>query len=261
MTQAVEKIELLARSEHRVRILELLCEHRKMANHELRDHFSASRTTVGRNLTVLEEQGWIHRTNGDCEITRHGELVAEQFRDLVETVRLADRLEPFLRWVPEGSLDLDLRLLADAEVLLPKPGDSWAMVNRHVAVISETRDDRAILPVTGLHAMEAVHRKVVHGDARTELVAEPNIVETFQSNPDYAPLYEEMVDTGQFEIRVYDGEVPYYLGLLDTTVQIGVDEDGDPRAMVETQNEAVADWAVDVYEEYKRQSEPIHSVH
>ncbi len=261
MNEAVEQIEFLARSEHRVRILDLLCEHGRLTNHELRDHFSASRTTVGRNLAALEEKGWIRRTNGECEIARHGELVTEKFSDLMETVRLVDRLEPFVKWVPDGALDLDLRLLADAEILLPKPGDSWAMVNRHVSIISETSHDRVIIPVTGLHAMEALHRKIVHGDARVEAVAEPNIAEVFQSNPDYSSLFEEMVDTGRFEVRVYDGDIPYYLGLLDETVQIGVDEDGEPRAMVETENEAVADWAASIFEEYKRHSEPLQVVH
>jgi predicted transcriptional regulator len=260
MTEAVEKIEFLARSAHRIRILDLLREHGKLPNHELRDHFNASRTTVGRNLAALEDQGWIRRTNSTCEITRHGELVAEAFGDLVDTVEVTNSLESFMQWVPEGSLDLDLQHLADADIVLAKPGDPWAMVNRHVAAISETSDDQAMLPVTGLHAMEAIHRKIVSGDARTELVAEPSIVKTFQSNPDYAPLVEEMVDTGRFEIWLYNGDIPYYLGVLDSTVQIGVDEDGEPRAMVETDTEAVADWAVEVYESYKRDSEPVRLV-
>lgn len=258
---AIESVELLARSEHRIRILDLLCENGSLEKHALGSELDASRTTVGRNLAALEEQGWIRRTNAHCAITRQGELVTEKFRDFVDTVKLVDELEPFLKWVPDGTLDLDLRLLADAEVLLPEPGDSWAMVNRHVAVIGETNHDRAMLPVTGLHAMEAIHRKIVSGDARTELVVEEKIAETFQSNPNYAPLFREMVETGRFEVRVCNGEIPYYLGVLDGTVQIGVDEDGKPRAMLETAVDEVEDWAMDVYEEYERRSEPVQLIH
>lgn len=260
MTEAIEKIEFLARSPHRVRILDLLCEHQHLRNHELRDRLNVSRTTVGRNLTALENQGWIRRTNGNCSITRQGELVAETFSDLVETVELADELGSFLQWVPDGTLDLDLRLLADAKVLLSKPGDPWAMVNRHVELVRETMNARMILPVTGLHAVEVGHRKIVDDSARAEFVVEPKIAETFRSNPDFVPLIEEMADTGRFEVRVYDGEIPYYLGVLDETVQIGVDEAGEPRAILETENEAVAEWAAGVYGEYKRESEPFQVI-
>lgn len=250
----VENIELLARSEHRVRILDLLCEHGSLEKHALGSRLDASRTTVGRNLAALEEQGWIRRTNGDCTITRQGELVAKAFDDLVGEVELAAKLQSFMQWVPDGSLDLDLSLLADAEVTLAQPGDPWAMVNRHVNAIEKTSDDRVVLPVTGLHAFEAIHRKIVDGDARAELVAAPSVAETFRTNPDYAPLFEELVATDRFEVRVYDGTVPYYLGVLDSTVQIGVDEEEDPRALLETTNEEVREWALEQYRGYKRRS-------
>jgi predicted transcriptional regulator len=257
---AVNIIELLARSEHRVRILDLLCEHGSLEKHALGEQLDASRTTIGRNLDALEEQGWIRRTNSHCSITRQGELVAAAFADLVSEVELTDKLQSFMQWVPDGTLDLGLEHLTDAEIILPEPGDPYAMVNRHVELIRETADDRVILPVTGLHAFEALHQKIVEENATSELIVEPTIEETFRTNPSYVELYGEMVATGRFDIRVYDGDIPYYLGVLDDTVQIGVSEDGEPRAMLETENEAVGDWAAGVHAEYKRESEPLQVV-
>jgi predicted transcriptional regulator len=138
----IENIELLARSAHRVRILDLLCEHGSLEKHALGSELDASRTTVGRNLSALEEQGWIRRTNAHCEITRQGELVAEAFGDLVETVEMTGTLNSFLQWIPDGSLDLDLRLLRDADIVLAKPGDPRSMINRHVQTIKEMEQGR-----------------------------------------------------------------------------------------------------------------------
>jgi predicted transcriptional regulator len=259
MTDAVGEIGFLAKSEHRVRLLTLLSEHERLSDRELRRRTDASRTTVGRNLAALETRGWIRRTNSECVITRQGRLVADAFDGLVDTVTATDGLHSFMQWVPEGALDIDLRLLADAEVLLAKPGDPWAMVNKHVSTIRETSDDRIMLPVTGLHAFQALHRKIVNGDGRAEVVLEPDVAATFVSNPAYAPLFAELRDTDRFEARVYDGEMPYYLGVLDGTVQIGVDEDGEPRALLETDGEAVVNWAADIYERYRRHSEPLRS--
>lgn len=236
---AIDSIELLARSEHRVRILDLLCEHGSLEKHALGSELDASRTTVGRNLTALEEQGWIRRMNGDCAITRQGELVAEEFSDFVETVEVTDKLDSFMRWVPDGSLDLDLRLLADADIVLAKPGDPWSMINRHVQLIKQTEWARGILPFTGLHATEAAREQVMENGMRGELVVEPEIGDLYRSAPEYAEVWEEVLATGQFEISTYDGTIPYSLCIFDDTVQIVVAEGDEPRALLESTAEEV----------------------
>ncbi len=251
---AIDSIELLVRSAHRVRILDLLCEYGSLEKHTLGSELDASRTTVGRNLTALEEQGWIRRTNGDCAITRQGELVAAEFRDLVETVEVTDKLDSFMRWVPDGSLDLDLRLLADAEIVLAKPGDPWSMINRHVQTIKGMEQGRGILPFTGLHATEASNQQVVQNGARGELVVEPEIADLFRSAPEYTELWTEMVDTGRFELFTYNGTFPYALCIFDDTVQIVVAEGDEPRALLESTNDEVKEWAIETYQDYKQQT-------
>jgi hypothetical protein len=66
-----------------------------------------------------------------------------------------------------------------------------------------------------------------------------------------------MVDTGRFEVHVHDGDIPYYLGILDDTVQMGVNEDGEPRGLLETDSEEVREWAENRYESYKQEAEPL----
>lgn len=53
---AIDSSELLARSVHRVRILDLLCEHGPLEKHTLGSRLDASRTTVGRDLAALENR-------------------------------------------------------------------------------------------------------------------------------------------------------------------------------------------------------------
>ncbi|MFC7194956.1 hypothetical protein ACFQL4_10310 [Halosimplex aquaticum] len=43
----------------------------------------------------------------------------------------------------------------------------------------------------------------------------------------------------------------------DEFVQVGADEDGDPRALLESDDEEVLDWARDRIEYYRRQAVPI----
>jgi predicted transcriptional regulator len=251
---AIETIELLARSEHRVRILDLLCEHGSLEKHALGDRVDASRTTIGRNLGALEEQGWIRRTNGECAITRQGELVAESLGDLVTTMEVTGKLRPFLEWIPDGTLGLDLTTLADAEITLPGDHDPRAMLNRHTRLLGEMDHARGVLPFTSLHSAETVHERVVENGARAEVVVGPAVAKLYRSAAEYVELIEELLATDRFEVFVHDGPLPYGLVVIDGMVQVVAAEDDEPRALLETDADAAREWADETYRRYRRAS-------
>jgi hypothetical protein len=59
-----------------------------------------------------------------------------------------------------------------------------------------------------------------------------------------------MADTGQFRLYETDEPVPYFVGAYGDVAQIGVDEDGEPRAVYETRGEEIRSWAADRIERY-----------
>lgn len=248
---------VLDRSPTRVRILDELDDEGPLRKHELRGRLDGTRTTVQRNLDALREREWIETGHREYAITPGGETIAEKFADLAETIQIERRLRPFLKYVDRSDLDIDLQLLADAKLMTSEPGDPWAMINEHVRVIERTEYDRNVLPVIGLHGYETGHEKIVNGTARAELVVTPEIAETLRSNPNYAELTEEMVATGRFGVYVYDASIPYFLSILDDTVQMGVTDDGRPQALLETDSGEVREWAEEKYEWYEQRAEKI----
>lgn len=89
-------------------------------------------------------------------------------------------------------------------------------------------------------------------------MVERSVAQVLQSKEEYADLVEEMEETGRIEIRVVNDSIPYYVGLLDETVQIGVeDDDGVPRALLETDSDEAREWAEQTYERYRQASEPL----
>ena len=257
MERAIEDIEFLSSSRTRVNILKILNERGQLSNHELREQANSSRTTVQRNLESLVERGWVQNTNRTYELTLPGETVADRFIELVETVQTENRLQPFLTWVDRSDLNLDIELLADAELLVAEPGNPWSMINRHVECLKGMDHCRGFLPFTGLHASEAGHERVVNHGAESELVVTPEIADIHFSNSAYKELTEEMVETGRSDYFVYDGELPYCLVLIDGIAQVVVADGDEPRAMLETDSEEVIDWAENKYESYKQQSEKV----
>jgi len=212
-----------------------------------------SRSTVNRAIRELESHGLVTYGRRGYGLTALGEQVTTETTELLEGAAVARDLEPVLERLPMDRFDLDLRHLADADCYLPEPGNPWATVNRHVAVLAGADEIRAVLPLTGPHPTEAVHERVTrHGD-RAALVGCPEVVRTFLTDPDFAGLVEEMDATGRLRIYQVTDRPPYFVGLMDDIVQIGVDEDCEPRAIDESTDPEVRAWAERVFERYKRQ--------
>jgi predicted transcriptional regulator len=251
--QALDVVDVLL---HRSEVVESLLEEPK-TKRDLVEDTDASRSTVDRATKELETVGLIEYVDGSFAVTSFGKHAEAEFSGLVDTLRLREQLDSFLRWVPDSEQDFDLGMIADADIALPEPGNPYNMVNKHVQGLEEADTVRAVLPVTGLHGFEAAHEAVVENGADYEFVAIPEVAETHESNSNYAPMYEEMVETGRFDAYVYEGEVPYYLGLLDGTVQIGVDDGGKPRALLETDSDEMQGWAENKYRDYKQRAEKV----
>lgn len=260
-SELIEEIEFLARSESRVQALNTVAEERTITSRELRDQLNASRTTVKRNLEALVERGWLQNTNNEYTITACGDLVATEFTDLVEVIRVIRDLEPFMRWIDVDDIEFELYELVDAEVTVASSGDPYAPVNKHVEALQTADDVRALLPSVGHEALEVTLQRIREADPTYELVVEPECAETLQEDSQYKALFKEVIASGAVEVSLYEGTFPYYLGILDEVVQIGVeDEEGIPRALVETELETIRAWAERKYAEYKAETAPLPDI-
>lgn len=251
-------VEYLARSAARVEIVRALREGGELSRRDLREAVSASRSAVQRGVDGLVEKGWVRADGRTYELSAVGRLVAEDFERLLETAGLAQRLEPITEWLDDRELDFDLRALADATVTTATDGDPYAPVTRHLAGVEATETFRALLPSTGIQPLRRMRKCLVEETDRSHaLIVDRGVAETLRSD-EFRPVVEEVLATGRCEIRVLDGEFDHYLGLLDGGVQIGIeDDDGIPRALVETDRESVRSWAERRFERAHAESDPL----
>jgi predicted transcriptional regulator len=250
-------VEFLARSATRVRILSTLAAAGRLEKGELHDRVDASRTTVGRNLSALEERGWITGSNRTYEITTPGAWVAADFGALVETVRDADRFERVFDCVDPDEFGFDLREHAFT-VTTAEPSDPLKMVNRHVANVRGADEMRAVLPLTGADAVRTAHDRVADAGVPMELVVTAPVADTFLANPEYEEPVAGLRAHEAVELRVHDGEVPYYFGLYADSVEFGLDDaDGQPTVLLETAADEVYEWAADEFAAYFDAATPL----
>lgn len=221
----------------------------------LADELNIPRSTLDRAVRELEAVDLVTYRGGTYTVTTVGEHLAHRFSTFLERIESILELEPFLRWVPVDDLEFDPRLLADAELLVPGRANPYAMIDRHVKRLANVDHVRGILPATGLRAHETAHERIVEHGAEAELIVEPGVADVMLSDPSFVELTEEMVETGRFDLFVYEGTIPYFVGLFDDeTVQIGVDEAGDPRAILETDRREVRVWAHETIGDYRQQA-------
>lgn len=256
-TNTVEVVHFLTQSPVRVQILELLREEGEFSKRELNDRFDVSRVTVQRNVDALEQRDWIDNSHPTYAITPLGELVVEEVSPLTESVAITQKLRPFLKWIPRDSFDLDPRVLADATILEVDRANPTDWVHHHVSRIRSASTAWALLPGTGTEAWEAAVDSSADGEFESVLVVSPEVAETLRTEPEYADKIELLFDRGALQLYVYYGPIPYHFGRLDQYVYFVVmDDEGIPRAFVETESDTVHEWAESEFESYRTQAEP-----
>lgn len=245
---AIDQVAFLARSESRVRVLERLSEVQPRTRREIRECVDASRSTVTRTLTALEERDWVEHGEDGYQLTASGEIITERMLRLVTSVEVTEDLSSFLRWFPRDEFSIDIDQFAGADVTLSTDSDPYAPGRQQVDLLRRAGRFRGLLPSIDLQGTRVVHEQIVGGAFEAEIVVS-SAVNGQITTGEFATLFREQLQTGQLTVFVVDGSLPFHLGLGDESVQVGVeDDDGFPRALLESTSPVIREWGEDVYE-------------
>jgi len=223
-----------------------------MDKRRLVDECDYSRSTINRAVRDLEALELVEYTNGALQLTPCGQLLTEHYQQFEELAMTSMRLAPFLQWFPTEDCTLSLQHLAEAELYCPEPTNPYAMVNQHVQRIEAATSFEGVLPLVSLHGIEAAHTQVLQHGATHELIISSAILDTFRSDEQFTPLVVELLETDRCSLFLTEKPIPYFVGCFDDEyVQIGVDDAGEPRALVEATATPVREWAHGLLDEYK----------
>lgn len=250
--------DFLTRSENRVRLLDLLSERGRCRRRECEESLGISRTTVQRNLDALVGRGLVTESTDGYELTAYGQHLQRAFTEFGESVATIERLQPFLQWVSTDEFGVDVRDLERADVTTSTQTNPYAPLNRQVQALGTADQFRICTDVVGRDAFEQACQRVLDHGSRGELVLTTGAFETIQTDSSYRELFEAVRDVERFWIAVYDGEIPFSIGLIDGIVQIGVeDAERIPQALLESDTEQLREWARTRYREYRTEADPV----
>jgi predicted transcriptional regulator len=253
----LDEIVFLARAESRVRILEYLLASDSATQGELRTRLEASRTTISRALQSLTVKGWIETSDGQYHLTRSGELIAAAFSDLIDTVEAVDELAEFLEEFPAKVEAPDFLGASNTEITYRTDSAPYAPAEKQSQILHTADEMRMLLPAIDLPSTKTITEQVTQRGLVIETIVPPGVESVIESG-EFAPLMCEKMKTGRSSVYVVDTEIPLYIGLTDgDLVQIGLaDEEGVPTALLETTDEAIREWAEEMYKQYREQSRP-----
>lgn len=257
----IEHVEFLSRSEHRVAVLRHLRESGPTTKREFREELAASRSTVTRSLSALEERGWIASNSDEYRLTAAGREVTDRFLYLTEAVELTEKLSPVLEWVPASEFGFDIERLSDATVTESTDSDPYAPVRRHVAAFEEAQTFRGLLPSVDLEVARTFRDQVADPEFSGDVVVTRDIADRFH-RPEYEPVVDDLLAEDDCRLLVSETDIPFFLGITDGEgVQIGIEDDqGYPRAILETDDGMVREWASDMFERYRVDAIPLEDI-
>lgn len=245
-----DRILFLARAQSRVQILEHLMTVESATQHELRTNLEASRTTISRALNSLTDEGWVAQSDGAYQLTPVGRIVATAFADLLDTMKAAEELSSFLHWFPADVDAPDFIDADDVTVTTSTESDPYAPARRQTEVLNTADSLRLLLPAVDLESTETLTEQVTNRGLEVESIVSLDVESTLESDA-FASLMRENAETGRSTVLVADQQPPFYLGLANgSRTQIGLaDDEGIPRALLETTDREVWEWANGVYQE------------
>ena len=254
--EVCEPLAFLCNSSQRLQILDVLGDTR-MDVRDVKDAVDGSRSTVQRNISKLEQRGWINKASAGYTTTAVGELLYEEFVAVSESTDAITRMTPFIEAVDEPE-KIDSSQLTDVLVTTPDPGQPTSLMNRLSDLFGEADHVRGFLPVVSSLSVELSRRAVATGDdvPECDYIISSDAFDTLrQQYENDGTNGDEMDAPAHISIRVYEGTLPYGLFISDEQLALAAyDEIGRIEAVVESTNEETIEWGEREYEKYRRQT-------
>lgn len=275
-SQGLEDIAYLSRSENRFLVLAALTadtpksgrDSRGYDPRDLRERTGMSETTLNRILNEFQDRGWARRDEaGRYQATPAGGHVAAELEPTLESMAALRELGDAAAIVPTGDvgpgpgegISIHLRHFRDATVRNPTTWDPTDTSRYYAELLDEASAFKSFVYVgPSKEIMAAMRSEIETGDLSSEAVFARPLMDRFRESPEVGPNRADVEAEGM-RIYSYDGHLPCNLWVVDETVviensQVATVESG---TILETQDEAVRDWALDLVDAYIDASEEI----
>ncbi|WP_081443498.1 helix-turn-helix transcriptional regulator [Haloterrigena turkmenica] len=255
-SEPLEDLEFLARSEHRVAVLEALAE-RPTSRADLRTKTGASASTIGRTLRAFDERNWIRRDGNRYETTQLGAFVAAGLRDLLARLETERALRDSWQFLPEAS-GFTVEMASRAVVTVAEPDAPYRPVNRFAALLRRTSRFRFVgADVALLEPCKDELRRSIADGMEAEIIDPSAVAGYILSN--YREHCSAALESGNLSVSVHDEVPPYGVSLFDDRIAVSCydPDSGMVRLLIDTDAPEAREWAESTFASYQRDARPL----
>jgi len=257
MDSPLDGIAFLARSENRVRVLRTIAAE-SQTRQKLREDLSMSRTTLGRVLKDFEERNLTRPTGQGYTTTPAADAILEKFVPLLETMEGIQNLGEAIDWLPPPAHSLDYRHFRDADITTETAENPAEPFDRGLELIRSADTYRGLTSTAIPRYVDVLRDRLVEEAKDIEGVIELGLLATLRNDPERADAWHDFAEAGA--TWIYDGHVPINMHIVDERILIWLGERDDElkvHGLLESENMAVVSWAESLYDDYRRESEPL----
>lgn len=248
---ATDVVETFARSESAAPVLETLSSHPGGASDLERASVDASRITIYRRLSNLEEQGLIS-DGPPHEITPSGEKALEAYQRFTADMECVIDKAEFLQFFEFRSMAV--KALHGTTVYEGSGSNPNAPTDAFADAVSTEYDYiHGVSPVVVSDYVEAF-LPLAKNNAEIELVMDESTIESFRT--DFPVSYALASFTESIKLLVSPEQISFGIALLaDKEVWLGTyDSNGRHRATLQGSNEHLLEWAEEKFQTYRSEA-------
>lgn len=252
---ALERLEFLIASPNRYRLLYSLSDGATSPD-TLGEELDLPRSTLRRNLTALEDQGYISHaaTENRYEITVTGKIACEAIGDALSTIEFGASIGPFFERFPVA-LPIGLDELASCDVTVSTtdtPFEPLYHVRRNIMDASAVR---GFVPTINPLYLDTL-QECIGEDQTLEVVAPPAGYDS--ASPDYDETLTAISASENISLYESDSVPEYALGIVDNTVLLGTFDDRmrTHSVLAAPAQSTLQEWATEQFSEIKSTATP-----
>ena len=259
MDSALDDIEFLVSSDHRVGVLDALTSG-SCDRDDLRTATGASSPTMGRILSDFQDRHWIEREGKTYHLTDLGEFVADRFEEIRDAMAYQRRLREIWPWLPHDIDGFSIELFTDVMISHPGPGYPYEPVERLTELIATTETMRGF----GMALLKSGNLEPFFDHVRDGLECEyvypPAVFEDLLSWDEETVL--EATTRANYTVLLHDDlplETRCGICLFDDQVSICCydPKNGALQSVVDTTSDEMRAWAEAYYERFRDEAQPL----
>jgi len=248
-------IQFLTGSSKRRDVLARLCAEPARPS-ELCEDIDVTRTTIQRILAGFRERQWAVKHEGDYRATVTGRRVYEQYESLRTEVERAQRFGPLAAHLGPIADDLPAAALADSTLTVSEEGRPLAPLSRFTEWFQAVEGDfYAISPVVA-QPFNEIGMELLDGETTIDFIIDSTVLE--QSKAQYESELQFGVQHDQIAIYVHESPLAVGVAFDDSrSCVVAYDDASNIKAMLETTNGEVREWAATVFDRHRERSVPL----